>query len=130
LLDRFTDFLIFLGVFFPPIAGVMVAEYFVVKTHRAALEESRAAGRLPRTAPVWVSATIVVWAVSALVGKYLDWGIGSVNALVLAFAAYIVLGRLGLTRGVGVSVTDAAPEAPAPQPQPQPAAPARELATL
>ena len=58
---HFTDFLVLLGVVFPPIAGIMVAEYFVVRTHRAELEASRAVDRLPATAPTWVPATLVVW---------------------------------------------------------------------
>jgi cytosine permease len=116
ILDSFTDFLILLGVVFPPIAGIMIAEYFVVRTYRDELETSRAVGRLPESAPLWVPATLVVWLVAALVGKYVEWGLPSVNSLVLAFVAYVVLGRLGLTRGVGVSRTSAdlglAPEAP------------------
>jgi cytosine permease len=36
-----------------------------------------------------------------LVGKYLTWGIPALNALAVAFAAYAVAGRLGLTGGPG-----------------------------
>jgi cytosine permease len=105
ILDSLTDFLVFLGVVFPPIAGIMVAEYFVVRTWRGELEESRAVGRLPESAPLWVPAALIVWLVAAAVGKYVDWGLPSINSLALAFLGYVVLGRLGLVRGVGTSST-------------------------
>jgi cytosine permease len=101
ILDNFTDFLITLGIAIPPIAGIMVAEYFVVRRWRAELDAGRAEGRLPEHAPTWVPATLVIWLAAFLIGKYVDWGIASINTLVFAFVAYAVLGRLGLVRGVG-----------------------------
>ena len=47
ILGQFTDFLIVLGVAFPPIAGIMVAEYFVVRRWRRELDATRAGGTLP-----------------------------------------------------------------------------------
>ncbi|GLW05474.1 cytosine permease [Microtetraspora sp. NBRC 13810] len=110
ILDRFTDFLTTLGVAFPPIAGIMVAEYFVVRRWRGELETARAAGTVPRDAPVWVPMTLVIWLVSALVGRFVEFGLPSINSLVVAFVLYIVAGKLGLVRGVGASRTaDAEP---------------------
>ncbi|OZM75563.1 cytosine permease [Pseudonocardia sp. MH-G8] len=105
ILDSFIGFLTLLGVAFPPIAGIMVAEYFVVKTWRAELDRSRAAGRLPETAPTWVPATLVVWVAAALIGQFGTWGLPSINSLVAAFVLYVVAGKAGLVRGVGVSRT-------------------------
>lgn len=105
ILERFVDFLVLLGVAFPPIAGIMVAEYFVVKRWRPDLEESRERGALPATAPTWVPATIVIWVGAALVGRFWDWGLPSINSLLVAFLAYVVAGRAGLVRGVGTSRT-------------------------
>ncbi|WP_214401812.1 purine-cytosine permease family protein [Pseudonocardia lacus] len=105
ILDSFIGFLTVLGVAFPPIAGIMVAEYFVVKRWRGELEASRAAGRLPESAPTWVPATLVVWVVSAVIGYFVTWGLPSINSLVAAFALYTVAGKLGLVRGVGTSPT-------------------------
>lgn len=105
ILDSFMDFLILLGVAFPPIAGIMVAEYFVVKRWRGELERSRAAGTLPETAPTWVPATLLVWLAAALLGGLVSWGLPSINSLVAAFVLYVAAGKLGLVRGVGVSRT-------------------------
>jgi cytosine permease len=105
ILAKFTDFLTVLGVAFPPIAGIMVAEYFVVKKWRGDLESARARGTLPDDAPVWVPATIVVWIAAALFGEFVEWGLPSINSLVVAFVLYVVAGKLGLVRGFGSSRT-------------------------
>jgi cytosine permease len=106
ILSKFADFLILLGVAFPPIVGIMVAEYFVVRRWRPDLDASRETGALPATAPTWVPATLVIWLISALVGRFVEVGLGSINSLVLAFVLYVVAGKLGLVRGVGLSRTE------------------------
>ncbi|MFG1694367.1 purine-cytosine permease family protein [Nonomuraea sp. NPDC049309] len=111
ILDRFVDFLTLLGVVFPPIAGIMVAEYFVVRRWRGELEEARARGAVPEQAPDWVPATLVIWLAAALVGRFVEVGLGSINSLVLAFVLYVVAGKLGWVRGVGAHRTaDAEPQ--------------------
>jgi len=72
---------------------------------RPDLDASRASGALPATAPTWVPATIVIWIGAALIGKYVAWGLPSINSLVVGFLAYVVAGKLGLIRGVGTSRT-------------------------
>lgn len=99
ILTQFTGFLDALGVAIPPVAGIMVAEYFVVRRWREPLDASLADGALPATTPAWVPATLVVWLVASLVGEYLPWGISAINALVVAFVLYGIVGRLGLVRG-------------------------------
>ncbi len=126
-LDAFTPFLIVLGVVFPPIAGIMVAEYFVVKRWRRELSESEG---LPATSPTWVPATLVIWAVAALVGYFVAVGIPSINSVVIAFVLYVIAGKAGWVRGVGDQPHRTAPaavdggttsEAPAAAPAPAPA---------
>ncbi len=105
ILARFTDFLIVLGVAFPPIAGMLVAEYFVVKVWRRELDVTRPAGVLPPTAPRIVPTTLVIWLVSALFGYFVTWGVPAVSALVLSMVLYVVAGKLGLVRGIGTATT-------------------------
>jgi cytosine permease len=109
ILDSFTEFLTVLGVAVPPVAGIMVAEYFVVRIWRAELATNREFAAPPPDAPTWVPATLVIWLGAFLVGQFVDWGLGSVNALVVAFVAYVVAGKLGLVRGVGRSRTETPP---------------------
>lgn len=47
ILDRFTDFLNLLGVLFPPVIGVMLVDYFILKTDRRVLDQSQVTGTLP-----------------------------------------------------------------------------------
>jgi cytosine permease len=101
ILDRFMDFLTILGVSLPPIAGIVVAEYYLVRRWRGQLDESRARGELPATEPELVPATLVIWAVSAVFGWWSDqagFGIGSLNSLLLAGFLYVTAGKLGLVR--------------------------------
>src|SRR3954471_24765344 len=105
ILESFVGFLTVLGVAFPPIAGIMVAEYFVVKRWRPELEASRAAGTLPESAPTWVPATLVIWVVAAVIGYFVSWGLPSINSLLAAFVLYVVAGKAGLVQGVGTSPT-------------------------
>ncbi len=116
ILGHFTDFLIVLGVAFPPIAGIMVAEYFIVKQWRGELDATRALGTLPATAPRLVPATLVVWAVSAAVGYFATWGIPSITSLLLSVVLYAIAGRLGLVRTVGVAHTRTVEALPESQP--------------
>ncbi|NNG37585.1 purine-cytosine permease family protein [Nakamurella aerolata] len=108
ILDKFMDFLIILGVAFPPIVGIMVAEYFVVKLWRGQLDSTRADGTLPASSPTWVPVTLLIWLAAALIGHFVHWGLPSINSLVVAFVLYVVIGKLGGIKGYGVSRTETA----------------------
>jgi N-methylhydantoinase A/oxoprolinase/acetone carboxylase beta subunit/purine-cytosine permease-like protein len=114
ILSRLTDFLTLLGVLTPPVAGIMVAEYFVVRRWRSVLDASRRLGRLPETEPTWVPATIVLWAGAALIGwfsEYHHWpGTPALNSLLIAGVGYAIAAGLGLARG--------ARDVPVQQPEP------------
>ncbi len=113
ILSQFTEFLIILGVAFPPIAGIMVAEYFLVRRWRGELDASRAEGRLPQTSPRIVPVTLVIWVISSLVGYFFTWGIPAISSLVLSIVLYTVAGKLGWVRGIGQATTAQTPAASA-----------------
>lgn len=100
----FLDFLLELGVLFPPIAGIMIVDYFILKTWRKELAESKARGGLPRYCPDFAPAGLIAWFAgyavgsSHLFGDYFAFGIPSVNAIVVTMAVYWVLGAMGLAR--------------------------------
>jgi cytosine permease len=114
-LDQFADFLTVLGVAMPPIAGIMAAEYFLVRRWRPALEAARAGGKLPATEPVWVPATLVIWVGSAVLGWWTEqeqFLIPSLNSLVVAGVLYLIAGKVGLLGGAPeVPVAAASPTA-------------------
>ncbi len=113
ILSRYTDFLNLLAVAFPPIPAIMVAEYYVARRWRGQLTAAGTA--LPATSPMWVPATLAIWLLAALFGKYVKLGLPSVNALIAAFVLYLAADRIGLLRGFGSHTT--APEAANTAPQ-------------
>ncbi|QIS10105.1 purine-cytosine permease family protein [Nocardia arthritidis] len=106
ILSHYTDFLNLLAVAFPPIPAIMIAEYFVVRRWRSQLASSDTT--LPMSSPMWVPATLVIWLLASLFGKYVKFGLPSVNALVAAFVLYLVADRIGLLRGFGSHDTEPA----------------------
>lgn len=116
ILQAFTGFLNALGIVTTPVAGIMVAEYFIVRRWRGQLEASREHGRLPETEVGWVPGTMLVWAVAIAVGwltdSLLPLGVPALNGLIVALLGYVLLGKLGLLNGRG-EFTFAQPDEPA-----------------
>ncbi|UVS79567.1 cytosine permease [Actinokineospora sp. UTMC 2448] len=98
ILSSFVPMLMLIGVLIPPVAGIMIAEYFVVRAWRGDLDESRARGALPDHAPDWVPASLIAWIAAAAVGHFVTAGIPAVNSLAVGFAVYAVIGKLGYVR--------------------------------
>ncbi|WP_233971788.1 cytosine permease [Pectobacterium versatile] len=93
ILDRFIDFLTLLGVLFPPIIGVMLVDYYILRTHKTLLETSRAEGQLPDSAqtPLIGWPAIIASTVGAIVGLAFEWGVPAFNSLLAASLLYWVI---------------------------------------
>ncbi|WP_323637159.1 cytosine permease [Pectobacterium polaris] len=93
ILDRFIDFLTLLGVLFPPIIGVMLVDYYILRTHKALLDISRAEGQLPDSAqtPLIGWSAIIASIVGAIVGLAFEWGVPAFNSLLAASLLYWVI---------------------------------------
>lgn len=89
ILGRFTDFLVFLGVLVPPIAGIIVVDYFVLRTHKKELDASRMKGTLPETEENVNWVTMISWAAGFAVGYFVKMGIPSINSLAASAAVYL-----------------------------------------
>ncbi|MFZ0214948.1 MAG: cytosine permease, partial [Candidatus Dormiibacterota bacterium] len=94
ILQHFVGFLTVLGVAFPPVASIMVVDYYLLRSHRRELEESRVAGRLPFRVRAWNPVGWISWIVGALIGYFVQWGIASINSLVAAAIVYFVLSKV------------------------------------
>ena len=90
MLDYFVDFLVFLGVLVPPIAGIMVVEYFILKTHRKSLDETREQGTLPTDVEKMHPVTLVAWAAGFAAGYIITIGIPSINSLLISGIVYYI----------------------------------------
>ncbi|CDH26344.1 cytosine permease [Xenorhabdus bovienii] len=88
ILDRFVDFLTILGVVFPPILGIMLVDYYILRTHRKVLDESRQKGNLPNETPTIGWAAIIASIIGGVVGLATEWGVPTINSLLMASVAY------------------------------------------
>lgn len=105
ILNSFEQFLTVLGVITPPVAGIMIAEYFVVRSWQHSLAATGEGTGLPAHAPDWVPAGLVCWLLGSTVGLTVTTGIPALNSIVVAGVTYLIAGRLGLTGGFGDSAT-------------------------
>jgi cytosine permease len=90
ILDHFVDFLITLGVLFPPIAGIMLVDYYILRTHRTVLDFTRNHRTLPDIAstPTIGWPAIAAWVAGSAIGFTIEWGIPSLNSLLAACILY------------------------------------------
>lgn len=88
ILDKFVNFLVFLGVFVPPVGGIMVVDYFILKRDRKILDESREKGLLPGNSEMINPITIVAWIIGGLAGYFIQMGIPSLNSLMVSSIVY------------------------------------------
>lgn len=90
ILDKFVDFLTVLGVVLPPIIGIMLTDYYVLRSHRKILDMSRLEGKLPdeTQTPVigWVA--IISSIIGSIIGVVIEWGISTINSLLAASLIY------------------------------------------
>ncbi|WUS96769.1 cytosine permease [Streptomyces sp. NBC_00708] len=114
IMSHFTEFLTILGVAIPPIGGIIVAEYWVVKRMRKPLDETRQAETLPAHSPTWVPMSIAIWIAAFCVGKFYDGGIPALSSLATAFLLYSALGLLGWIKPYGTSALADEPDGTAP----------------
>ncbi len=91
IINYFTTFLTILGVAIPPVAGIIVVDYYFLKRDRKVLDESRARGELPASVDKWNPVAIAVWIVAFLIGQFVAVGIPAINSLVSAGLLYWVI---------------------------------------
>lgn len=91
-LNFFTGFLTLLGTYLPPVASIIIVDYFFLKRNREMLDESKATtGSLPNKVEVWNPISIIAWIGGGICGQFIAWGIPSVNALVAGGLIYFAL---------------------------------------
>ncbi|WP_345831519.1 cytosine permease [Erwinia sp. HDF1-3R] len=101
ILDHFVDFLNLLGVVVPPVLGVMLTEYFVVKKYSVALKTSRADGTLPDKTVTTGWAAILASLAGSYVGLSVQWGAPTLNSFLVACISYILFESLKVSEWCG-----------------------------
>ncbi len=101
ILDNFIGFLIYLGIAIPPVAGIMVVDYYLLKRDRKELDITREQGILPPSCEaynpitlfVWLLAVIVGWGTSELGPFSADFGVPALNSLLTGALVYWIAMR-------------------------------------
>ncbi|WP_145535952.1 cytosine permease [Yersinia thracica] len=94
ILDKFTDFLTLLGVVFPPISGVMLVDYYVLRSSRQLLDATRQAQTLPESTPLIGWKAIAACIVGTIGSMNIELGIPSFNSLIIASVIYWIMGSI------------------------------------
>ncbi|WP_336756744.1 cytosine permease [Pantoea sp. USHLN298] len=90
ILDRFVDFLELLGVIFPPVLGVMIIDYYVLKTDRQTLALSRRSHTLPATSQLIGWPALIASIAGGATGLLIERGVPVLNSLIVACLVYLV----------------------------------------
>jgi cytosine permease len=100
ILDRFVDFLNLLGVLFPPVIGVMIFDYYILRTDRKILDTSRALGKLPEDSETTKTGWSAIFAslIGALAGYYLNQGVPAINSIITGCLSYWILNAISKRR--------------------------------
>jgi len=84
LADYFIAWLSILGIGLPPMAGIIIADYYILKKgHYEFGPGTRYCN--------WSIIAFASWLIACVVGYTLSWGIACINSLVVGFAVYLVL---------------------------------------
>lgn len=86
--DYFVPFLNVLGTYVPPIAGIMIADHWIVKPK--VLKKVYQFGEGTRYAK-WNIAAIATTALAGIIGSKINIGITAINSIVIGFILYIIL---------------------------------------
>ncbi|XBS71979.1 cytosine permease [Acerihabitans sp. KWT182] len=90
ILDKFVDFLMFLGIVFPPIVSVMIVGYFMVKKNTKKLTFLRQNNALPADKDTPIIGWVAIFAciMGSLAGTVKGLGVPAINSMLIAGALY------------------------------------------
>lgn len=95
LADYFTAWLNILGVAIPPVAGVIICDYYIIKKQSYAYGPGTKYCRWN----VWAFVSMLL---SAILGFAIHWGIASINSLVMSIVLYYLFMKFFGTKGRGI----------------------------
>lgn len=82
--DYFVNWLSLLGIGVPPMAGIIMADYYIIRNQNYNFN-------VEKQIPGWNLNAIIAWILGSIVGFTLDIGIASINSLIVAMIAYVVI---------------------------------------
>jgi len=94
ILNHIIGFLLILGVTVPPIGGIIIADYFLLRRDRDTLLATRASQSLPSVCEEINPVGLIAWAGGFLAGYFVHWGIAAFNSIVVAGVLYVSLMKI------------------------------------
>ena len=89
ILDHFIGFLVLLGVAIPPVAGIMIVDYYLLRRDRTELRRARATGQLPTESERFNPVALAAWLLACASALLLPGiGIPALNSLAIGSLAY------------------------------------------
>jgi cytosine permease len=94
ILDHILGFLLILGVTVPPIGGIFIADYFLLRRDRDALAATRASLKFPASSEAVNPVGLVAWLAGFVAGYFVHWGVAALNSIVVAGVLYFAVMRI------------------------------------
>lgn len=93
--NYFTDWLVLLGIGVPPMAGIILADYFFINNQKYEFGKGSEYCQ-------WNINAFVCWGAACLVGYFINWGVASLNSLIVGMAVYVVLMKMNKEKKIGM----------------------------
>lgn len=93
-LDHIVPFLLILGIIVPPVGGVILADYFLLRRDRQELAATRGAATLPASCELLNPIAILAWLAGSLLGYWIPGGIASLNSTLASGLLYLAAMKL------------------------------------
>ena len=94
ILDHIVGFLLILGVTVPPIAGVLIVDYFVLRRDRKQLASTRGTLGLPPSCETVNPVALLAWLGGFLAGQFIPIGVAALNSIVVSGGIYFAMMKL------------------------------------
>lgn len=90
ILDNFIDFLNMMGIVFPPVAGIILIDYFILRRHRQLLDVTRNTGDIPSNeeTPFVNYVALISWFAGIFSAIKITYGLPSINSIFISGIVY------------------------------------------
>jgi cytosine permease len=98
ILDHIVGFLLMLGVTVPPIGGILIVDYFILRRDRKALALARTTHALPASCEALNPVALLAWLAGFSAGQFIPAGVASLNSILTSGIVYFAVMQLLASR--------------------------------
>ena len=85
--DYFVSWLVVLGIGVPPMAGVIIADYYIIRKQNYKFKDES-------ILPKWNANALLAWLIGCVVGFTVKFGVASLNSLIVTVVAYVIIMKI------------------------------------